>query len=91
MIRHPGINSCPILYNHDSRGFAFVEMESRDAAEAAIQALNEAEWDGRSPTVNEARTKEDRGNRSSFSGGRGNQGGGRSRGGFRPVLFNRAI
>jgi len=36
------------------RGFAFVEMETEDAAEAAINALNGQELDGRKLVVNEA-------------------------------------
>jgi RNA recognition motif-containing protein len=41
-----------------SRGFGFVEMS--DGAEAAIDALNEAEVDGRKLVVNESRPKESR-------------------------------
>jgi RNA recognition motif-containing protein len=37
-----------------SRGFGFVEMEDADA-EAAVQAMNGVELDGRRLTVNEAR------------------------------------
>src|SRR5262244_3483017 len=61
-----------------SRGFAFVEMDSREAAEAAIAALNGREIEGRALTVNEARPREDRAPR---GGGRGFGGGG-GRGGF---------
>ena len=39
-----------------SRGFGFVEMAS--GAEDAIQALNDAEVDGRKLVVNESRPKE---------------------------------
>jgi cold-inducible RNA-binding protein len=61
-----------------SRGFAFVEMESREGAEAAIQKLNNFEIGGRAIVVNEARPREDRGGgRGGFGGG----GGGRDRGG----------
>ena len=42
------------------RGFAFVTMESKETAEAAIQALNGADWNGRAITVNEARPRESR-------------------------------
>jgi cold-inducible RNA-binding protein len=38
-----------------SRGFGFVEMS--DGGENAIQALNDAEIDGRKLTVNESRPK----------------------------------
>src|SRR5262245_8937522 len=65
-----------------SRGFAFVEMDSREAAEAAeaaIATLNGREIDGRALTVNEARPRENRAPRG--GGGRGFGGGG-GRGGF---------
>ena len=42
-----------------SRGFGFVEMS--DGGEAAIEALNGNELQGRALTVNEARPREDRG------------------------------
>ncbi len=43
------------------RGFAFVEMESETEENAAIEALNGAEWMGRNLKVNKARPREDRG------------------------------
>jgi RNA recognition motif-containing protein len=52
------------------RGFAFVEMASDDEENAAIEALDGAEWMGRDLKVNKAKPKEDRG---SF-GGRGGGG-----------------
>ena len=52
------------------RGFAFVTMESKESAQAAITALNGADWQGRAMTVNEARPKEAR---PAFSGGRENR------------------
>src|SRR4026208_2035296 len=42
------------------RGFAFVTMETKESAEAAIQALNGSDWNGRAMTVNEARPRESR-------------------------------
>jgi RNA recognition motif-containing protein len=54
-----------------SRGFAFVEMA--DGADEAIAALNGAQLDGRTLTVNEAKPREDR----PRSGGGGGYGGGR--------------
>jgi len=42
------------------RGFAFVTMETKEAAEAAITALNGKSLDGRDLTVNEARPREER-------------------------------
>ena len=41
-----------------SRGFAFVEMD--DCADAAIEALNGQDFQGRTLTVNEAKPREDR-------------------------------
>lgn len=67
-----------------SRGFAFVEMESSEAANAAIDALNGVDFNGRSLTVNEAKPKESRGPRGGGFGGGGGRGGGgfnRDRGG----------
>lgn len=61
-----------------SRGFAFVTMDSPDAAKAAISAMHGAQLDGRPLTVNEARPREERAPR---SGGGGGYGGGRSGGG----------
>ena len=43
------------------RGFAFVEMDSLTQEEAAISALDGAEWMGRSLKVNKARERENRG------------------------------
>ena len=65
-----------------SRGFAFVEMDSREAAEAAIATLNGREIDGRALTVNEARPRENRAPRAGGGRGFGGGGGGGGRGGF---------
>jgi len=54
-----------------SRGFAFVTMETKEGADAAIQSLHGKSVDGRDLTVNEARPREERSNRSSGGGGRG--------------------
>ena len=64
------------------RGFGFVTMESKEAAEAAIQGLNGKQVDGRAMTVNEARPREERPPRSGGGGGgyRGGGGGGGDRG-----------
>ncbi|MBN3898459.1 MAG: RNA-binding protein [Nostoc sp. NOS(2021)] len=55
------------------RGFGFVEMESDAQETAAIEALDNAEWMGRSLKVNKAKPKTDGG---SSGGRRGNYGGG---------------
>ncbi|MFN8000385.1 MAG: RNA-binding protein [Acidobacteriota bacterium] len=82
------VQSANIVTDRDtgrSRGFAFVEMESSEAADAAIQQFNGRELDGRAMTVNEARPRENRPARGGFGGGgggRGGFGGGGGRGGF---------
>ena len=75
---HGEVQSARIItdrFTGQSRGFGFVEMSDNGAAEAAIQALNGQELQGRPLTVNEARPREDRGGR----GGGGGQGGGGGR------------
>ena len=83
------IQSLAMINDRDTgrfRGFAFVEMEE-SAANAAINALNGREIDGRELTVNEARPREERpsggggGYRSGGGGGRRNDYGNRDRGG----------
>jgi len=65
-----------------SRGFAFVEMASKEEGNAAIQQFNGHEVGGRALNVNEAKPREDRGgSRGGFGGSRnsgGNGGYGRS-------------
>ena len=51
------------------RGFAFVELDSPTGEDAAIEALDGAEWMGRDLRVSKARPKEDRSERRSFGGG----------------------
>ena len=58
-----------------SRGFAFVTMGSREAAEKAISQMNGANLDGRPLKVNEAEERQSRG------GGGGGGGGGYGGGG----------
>jgi RNA recognition motif-containing protein len=68
-----------------SRGFAFVEMETEDGARAAIDKFNSSELDGRRLTVNEARpqTEGGGGGRGFGGGGGGNRFGGGGGGGNR--------
>jgi len=62
-----------------SRGFAFVEMSTKEEATAAIDQFNGKELGGRALKVNEAKPRENRGG----GGGRGfGGGGGRSGGGY---------
>jgi len=57
-----------------SRGFAFVEMHT--GADEAIAALNGAQLQGRTMTVNEAKPREDRPRGGGGGGGGGGYGGG---------------
>ncbi|MCU0564990.1 MAG: RNA-binding protein [Oculatellaceae cyanobacterium Prado106] len=52
------------------RGFAFVEMTTDAEEEAAIAALDGAEWMGRDLKVNKARPREERSNFGGGGGGR---------------------
>ena len=56
------------------RGFGFVTMSSKQEADAAVNALNGSDLNGRALTVNEARPREERSGGS--RGGRGGYGGG---------------
>jgi RNA recognition motif-containing protein len=62
------------------RGFAFVEMSNDDEENAAIEALDGAEWMGRDLKVNKAKPREERGG---GGGGWGGGGGGGGGGGYR--------
>src|SRR4051812_5376809 len=64
------------------RGFGFVTMATKEGADAATQALNGHEWEGRALTVNEARPREDRPSHSGGGGGGGGYGGGGGGGGY---------
>ena len=55
-----------------SRGFGFVEMASESEEDAAIEALDGAEWMGRELKVNKAKPREER--RPSGGGGGGGWG-----------------
>ncbi|MBL6830807.1 MAG: RNA-binding protein [Pirellulales bacterium] len=71
--------SAQVIQDRDtgrSKGFGFVEMQSEDAAQQAINGMHEREVDGRSLTVNEAKPREGGGG-GGGGGGRGGFGGGR--------------
>ncbi len=78
------VRSAEVIMDRDtgrSKGFGFVEMADSKAAQAAIDALNGKDVDGRKLTVNEARPKEERsggggGRSGGYGGGRGYGGGG---------------
>lgn len=73
------------------RGFAFVEMSNEAEEDAAIEALDGAEWMGRELRVNKARPREEGGNRGGGNRGGGGWGGGQDRrgGGGRDREFSR--
>jgi len=53
---HGSVQSAHVIVNRDtgrSRGFGFVEMGSDQEAQAAIEALNGKDTEGRALTVNE--------------------------------------
>lgn len=66
-----------------SRGFGFVEFANDAEADAAIAALNNSQYGGRTLVVKEARPLEDRPKRSFGGNDRGGYGGGNGgRGGY---------
>lgn len=58
------------------RGFGFITMNTAEEAQAAIEAFNGKEMDGRELTVNVAKPREERGGGGGGGGGRGGYGGG---------------
>ena len=61
--QHGEVLSATIVMDRDtgrSRGFGFVEMD-QNAAQAAIETLDQTELDGRNLRVNEAKPRESRG------------------------------
>ena len=78
---HGTVESAEVIQDREtgrSKGFGFVEMSSDAEAQAAIQALNGQQQDGRELKVNEAKPREPR----SGGGGYGGGGGGGGRGGY---------
>ena len=85
---HGSVVSAQVIMDRDtgrSKGFGFVEMGSDAEAQAAIDALNGTQHEGRPLTVNEARPKPTGGGggggRGGYGGGGGGYGGG-GRGGY---------
>jgi cold-inducible RNA-binding protein len=73
------VESASVVEDRDtgrSRGFAFVEMSTKEEANSAIEQFNGKEVSGRALKVNEAKPRENR------SGGGGRGFGGGNRGGF---------
>ena len=72
------VESAKLIIDRDtgrSKGFGFVEMGSDAEAQAAIDALDGQDYDGRPMKVNEAKPQEKR----TGGGGRGGYGGGGNR------------
>ena len=81
---HGGVEDVFIVKDRESgrpRGFAFVTMETKEAMDTAIEALNGEEFLGRPLVINEARPREERSGGRNFGGDR--RGGGRNFGGDR--------
>ena len=69
------------MFTGDSKGFGFVEMNDKAAAETAIKELNAKELGGKKIVVNEARPKSDNRRGGGHNRGGGNRGGGNRGGG----------
>lgn len=70
---HGEVDSARLITDRDSgrsKGFGFIEMPNDDEARAAIDAINGTELMGRTVKVNEARPREERGQRGGGGGGR---------------------
>jgi cold-inducible RNA-binding protein len=83
---HGQVEEVAVITDRDTgrpRGFAFVSMSNDGEAQAAIEALNGAEVDGRTITVNEARPKSNGGGGGGGGGRGGYRGGGGGGGGSR--------
>ena len=82
------VRSAKVITDRDSgrsKGFGFVEMDSDGEAQAAIDAMNGSEVEGRPLTVNEARPREEGsggGSRGGFGGGGRDSRGGAGGGGY---------
>jgi len=73
---HGAVDSVKIImdkFTGKSKGFGFVEMPNDEEAQAAINDLNDQEFDGRTIVVKKAEPRENRG------GGGFNRGGGGGR------------
>lgn len=70
---HGEVSKVSIITDRDSgrsKGFAFVEMPDSEAAQKAIDALNDYEIKGRKLRVNEAKPREERPRRPRVATGR---------------------
>src|SRR4051812_40097723 len=68
------VESASVISDRDSgrsKGFGFVELGTKEEAQAAIDALNGKDHEGRALVVNEARPREERPRRDDNRGGGG--------------------
>jgi RNA recognition motif-containing protein len=66
------VSSAKVIMDREtnrSKGFGFVEMDDPTAAQAAINALDGKEFEGRIIAVNVARPREERPTGNNFNGG----------------------
>jgi RNA recognition motif-containing protein len=73
------VQSASVVEDRDtgrSRGFGFVEMSTKEEAQAAISSFDGKDLDGRNIKVNEAKPRENRNGGGGFGNGNG---GGRNR------------
>ena len=64
------VSSAKVIYDrftNNSRGFGFVEMDNDEEAQAAIEALNDSQLDGRYIVVKEARPRNENRGRGSYN------------------------
>jgi RNA recognition motif-containing protein len=64
------VDSCNLIVDHEterSRGFAFIEMNSKDEADAAKEKFNGQDLHGRALKVDEAKSRDDRRNPAGYS------------------------
>jgi len=67
--KHGAVTSVNIItdkFSNRPRGFAFVEMETEEAAQKAIAELNGIQLEGRALVVNTAKPREERSSNRSF-------------------------
>jgi RNA recognition motif-containing protein len=84
--QYGAVSSAKVIIDREtgnSKGYGFVEMDDDSEGQAAIDAINDSEIDGRRVVVKVARPREDDGGgRRSFGGNRGGFDRERSSGGF---------
>ncbi|HYF14133.1 MAG TPA: RNA-binding protein [Phycisphaerales bacterium] len=83
---HGEVTSASLVMDRDTgrpRGFGFVEFKSAEQGQAAINALNGKNVDGRDLTVNEAKPRTGGGGGGGYRGGGGGGWGGGGGGGGR--------